>query len=232
MKSNLPLRTLVFLLGFFTILGSCSRKSYTAANFEEKTMDHKKVAIIPAEMIFTGNIPKNLTKEDIEKVEEEESRQFQYALYNSILRHANTRRYITTINFQDVNTTLQRLEDSAIGIRESWKMDDKKLASTLGVDAVIKMRIRKQRYMSDYASYGIDAARRIIGSTGIGSKIPLPYNASKTNDIYASCDLVSDNVALWNDNYKGAADWNSPSNVIIENITDNFGQHFPYKRRR
>jgi hypothetical protein len=94
------------------------------------------------------------------------------------------------------------------------------------------MRIQKQRYMSDMASYGIDAARRIISTTGIGSKIPVPYNASKTNDIYASCNLVSENRTLWNDHYKRAADWDSPSNVIIEGITDNFGKNFPYKRRR
>lgn len=231
MKKNL-LPITVFLLVIFTISESCSRKNYTASNFEEMTLDHKLVAIVPAEMIFTGKLPKNLTEEDIEKMEEQESRDFQYALYNSILEHANTRKYYTTVNFQDVNTTLKRLEEKAVPIRDSWKMDDKELATLLGVDAVIKMRIQKQRYMSDMASYGIDAARRIISTTGIGSKIPVPYNASKTNDIYASCNLVSENRTLWNDHYKRAADWDSPSNVIIEGITDNFGKNFPYKRRR
>jgi hypothetical protein len=231
MKKNL-LPFTVFLLVLFTISESCSRKNYTASNFEEMTLDHKLVAIVPAEMIFTGKLPKNLTEEDIEKMEEQESRDFQYALYNSILEHANTRKYYTTVNFQDVNTTLKRLEEKAVPIRNSWKMDDKELATLLGVDAVIKMRIQKQRYMSDMASYGIDAARRIISTTGIGSKIPVPYNASKTNDIYASCNLVSENRTLWNDHYKRAADWDSPSNVIIEGITDNFGKNFPYKRRR
>lgn len=231
MKKNLPPIT-VILLVLFTISESCSRKNYTASNFEEMTLDHKLVAVVPAEMIFTGKLPKNLTEEDIEKMEEQESRDFQYALYNSILEHANTRKYYTTVNFQDVSTTLKRLEEKAVHIRDSWKMDDKELAALLDVDAVIKMRIQKQRYMSDMASYGIDAARRIITTTGIGSKIPVPYNASKTNDIYASCNLVSENMTLWNDHYKRAADWDSPSNVIIEGITDNFGKNFPYKRRR
>ena len=214
------------------MIGACARKNYTASNFEEKTVDHQTVAIVPAEMIFTGNQPKNVTEEDIIKMEEQESREFQYALYNSILRHANTRKYITTVNFQDVSTTLQKLEQGQIAIRDSWKMDDKALAKALGVDAVIKMRIQKQRYMSDVASYGIDAARRIISGTGIGSKIPVPYNAAKTNDIYASCNLVSNNQTLWNDHYKRAADWNTPSKELIEGITDNFGRNFPYKKRR
>lgn len=232
MKKNLPVFLIVILLGFFTILAACAHKNYTAANFEEKTVDHKTVAIVPAEMIFTGNKPKNLSEEDIAQLEEKESRDFQYALYNSILRHANTRKYITTVNFQDVSTTLKKMEDNKVDIRESWKMDDKELAKTLGVDAVIKMRIQKQRYMSDMASYGVDAARRVIQSTGIGSKIPIPHNASKTNDIYASCNLVSDNQTLWNDHYKRAADWDTPANQIIEGITDNFGRNFPYKKKR
>ena len=232
MKKNLPISLIVILLAVFTMIGACARKNYTASNFEEKTVDHQTVAIVPAEMIFTGNQPKNVTEEDIVKMEEQESREFQYALYNSILRHANTRKYITTVNFQDVSTTLQKLEQGQIAIRDSWKMDDKALAKALGVDAVIKMRIQKQRYMSDVASYGIDAARRIISGTGIGSKIPVPYNAAKTNDIYASCNLVSNNQTLWNDHYKRAADWNTPSKELIEGITDNFGRNFPYKKRR
>ncbi len=232
MTKNLPLPLAVILLAAFTMLPSCARKNYVASNFEEKTVDHQTVAIVPAEMVFTGTRPKNLSEEDIARIEEQESRDFQYALYNSILRHANTRKYITTVNFQDVGTTLKKLEDSNIPIRESWKMDDRELARALNVDAIIRMNIRKQRYMSDVASYGIDAAQRVIRSTGFGSRIPLPYNASKTNDIYASCNLVSDNQTLWNDHYKRASDWNSPANEIIEGITDNFGRHFPYKERR
>lgn len=229
MKKNLPF----FIFGLAILISvSCGHKYYTASNFEEKTFEHKVVAILPAEMIFTGNQPKNLTEEDIAKFEEEESIAFQFSLYNSILRNANTRKYVTTVNFQDISTTQKLLEENKINIRDSWKMNDRDLAKTLGVDAVIRMRIQKQRYMSDVASYGVHVARRIIQSTSIGSKVPVPYNADKTNDIYASCNLISNSQALWNDNYKAAADWNSPSNEIIEGITDNFGKHFPYKKKR
>ena len=111
-------------------------------------------------------------------------------------------------------------------------MNPKELAKILNVDAVVKMQITKQRYMSDYASYGVGMAERILWNTGVGGRIPLPNNAAKTNDIYVSCNLLSDNVTLWNDYYKRSSDWNTPANIIIENITDRFGEHFPYKRRR
>jgi len=229
MKKNLPL--LAFGLVFFFIT-SCGHKYYTASNFEEQTVEHKLVAVLPAEMIFTGNKPKNLTEEDIASIEVQESTAFQVSLYNSILRHANTKKYVTTINFQDVNATQKLLEENNIAVRESWKLNDRELAKLLGVDAVIRMRIQKQRYMSDVASYGISVGRQIIYNTGIGNKIPVPYVSNRTNDIITSCNLVSNGHALWNDNYTKASDWNTPSRDVIENITDNFGKHFPYKRKR
>src|SRR5678816_4039106 len=107
MKKNLlPGFTAIFILFLF----SCSNKYYTASNFKEKTKKHKVVAILPAEVTLSGKLPKNLKPEDIAKAEERESIDFQYALMNSILNHANTKKYITTVNFQDINTTQKILE--------------------------------------------------------------------------------------------------------------------------
>lgn len=223
-------RNLLFAIAFLLLL-SCSHKYYTSF-FDQQTARHKVVAVLPAEMIFTGKQPDKLTPEDIAKIEEAESKNFQYALYNSILRYAETRKYFTRINLQDLTTTQKILDEHNISCRDAWTKDDKELAALLGVDAIVRMRIQKQRYMSDAASYGISVGKQIIYNTGIGSRFPLPYVPNKTNDIYASCNIVSNNQTLWNDNYKGASDWDTPSNIVIENITDNFGRHFPYKQRK
>src|SRR4030095_10045959 len=90
---------------FFSATISCSHKYYQAADFEERTIDHKLAAIMPAEIVLTGKQPKDLSTEEIAAIEEEESLSFQMALYNSILRHANTNKYITSINFQDIYET-------------------------------------------------------------------------------------------------------------------------------
>ncbi len=229
MKKNLLSGfTAIFILFLF----SCSNKYYTASNFEEKTENHKVVAILPAEVTFTGKQPKNLSPDAIAKAEERESIDFQYALMNSILNHANTKKYITTVNFQDVNTTLKILEKNSISIRDSWNKDDNELAKLLGVNSVIRMNIRKQRYMSDEASYGVGVAKQVIYKTGIGSKVPVPSSVGKTYDIYATCNLLSDNQTLWNDNYKRSTDYDTAPNVIVEWITDDFGENFPYKEKR
>ena len=229
MKKNLlPGFTAIFILFLF----SCSNKYYTASNFEEKTEKHKVVAILPAEVTLSGKLPKNLKPEDIAKAEERESIDFQYALMNSILNHANTKKYITTVNFQDINTTQKILEQNNISVRDSWKKNDEELAKLLGVDAVIRMNIRKQRYMSDEASYGVGMAKQVIYRTGLGSKVPVPSSVGKTYDIYATCNLLSENQTLWNDNYKRSTDYDTAPNVIVEWITDDFGENFPYKEKR
>jgi hypothetical protein len=63
-------------------------------------------------------------------------------------------------------------------------------------------------------------------------KFPVPYVSNKTNDIYASCNVVSNNQTLWNENYQGGTNYNSPSEAVIDDITDNFGKHFPYRKRK
>ena len=226
MKKALPLA----LFPAFIIF-ACSHKNYVSY-FDQQTAHHKIVAVLPAEMIFTGKQPENLTPEDIKRIEETESKNFQYALYNSIMRYANSNKYYTRINLQDLVVTQKLLNDHGLSYKDIWTKDDKELTSLLGVDAVVRMHIREQRYMSDAASYGISVGKQIVYNTGIGSKIPIPYIPNKTNDIYASCDIVSNNMTLWNDNYKGSSNCSTPANVVIENIADNFGRHFPYKQRR
>src|SRR4051812_43234721 len=99
-------------LTFFsvTIISACSHKNYVSY-FDQQTAHHKIVAVLPAEMTFTGKQPENLTPDDIKKIQETESKNFQYALYNSILRHANSNKYYTRINLQDLVVTQKLLNE-------------------------------------------------------------------------------------------------------------------------
>lgn len=231
MKKNVPSSTLIIAAFVCTII-SCSRKNYASTYFDQQTASHKIIAVLPAEIILSGNQPKNITPEQIDSIEVAESKAFQVSLQNSILRHANTRKYYMRVNVQDISTTLTLLEKNNISLRDSWKTDANELAKILKVDAVVRMQITKQRFMSDYASYGVSVAEKILWNTGAANKLPIPSNAAKTNDIYVTCNLLSNDITLWNDYYKSSSNWNAPANVIIDNITDRFGEHFPYKTRR
>lgn len=229
MKKNLPYLRIAFLAVVF--FSSCSQKQYAVSYFDQQTAHHKLIAVLPAEMIFTGIQPKDINPEDIAKIEENESRIFQNYLFSSILRNANTNRYYTAVGVQDISTTLKLLEDNNISIRDSWREDDRKLEKVLGVDAIVRMRIQKKRYMSDLASLGVSYGQQVLYQIGNVGKY-IPYVPNKTNDIYASCNVVSNNQTLWNDDYRGSSNYNVSSERVIDNITDNFGRHFPYRKRR
>ena len=74
MKKNLPYLGVVFAALIFTT--SCSHKNYTTSYFDQQTANHRIIAVLPAEMIYTGIPPKNVSPDDIAKIEETESRMF------------------------------------------------------------------------------------------------------------------------------------------------------------
>lgn len=212
-----------------TMLASCSRNYYTVLPQGPRI---QMIAVLPAEMIYTGIQPKNVTPEAIANMEETESRIFQQSLFNGILRYANSRRYFMSAGVQDISTTNKLLQDNHVSIRESWTYNDEDLARMLGVDAVVRLRVQKKRYMSDLASMSIGVGRQVLGEIANNNNFFVPWVPNKTNDIYASCNLVCENRTLWNDSYRGAADFNRPSEYVINYITDQFGRHFPCKERR
>ncbi len=218
----------LFAIIIAVVFSSCHRY-YTASSFEEKTARHKSIAVIPAQIVMTGTKPKSLTQEDIKNLEESEAKLFQRSLYNNILLKANSGKYSMDVTVQPYENTISMLEAKGISIREAWKSDDESLCKALGVDAIVRMSVQKERYMSDLSSFGIDMGSRIL-NTVVKPTAPIP-TITKTNDIIASCALVSNGETLWNDNYKRAADWSSPANLIIENITKKFAKHFPYRRK-
>ncbi len=218
-------KNLLLLLAVFVFV-SCNRHTPSSAVYD-KTASHRVVAVLPAEMMYTGTLPKNVKQEDLDKMEEQESKIFQQYLHDNILLEGNTGRYALSVSVQNYTNTLSLLEDNNISFKDSWYKTDAELCNILKVDAVIRMKIQKKRYMSDAASMGIDYGRQIVGAV-LKRNV---YAPSKTNDIMASCSIISKGETVWNDNYRRAADWNTPADQVVNNITSNFAYHIPYRKR-
>src|SRR6476469_6307258 len=149
-------RTFTLLtIGIFVLTTSCHRY-YTSSSFEQKTAKHKTIAVLPPQIVMTGKKPRDLSEYDIAKIEETESKLFQRSLYNNILTRANTRKYVMDVSVQPYDNTIALLESNNVSIRDAWKKSDEELSKILGVDAIVRMSIQKERYMSDIASFGID----------------------------------------------------------------------------
>jgi len=236
MKTNISLikhctySLLVLIL--VTLLGC---KSYfLASDFETRTANHKTIAVLPFEMIFTGVKPEKLTDEELLMIGEAESKAFMISFYNEILRSTRSGRRPISVDVQHFDKTLSILKTNNINIRSSWNEDPEKLAQLLGVDAVVKARIEKHRLMADLASYGIDLGVHIIGILSDHSIwFWLPSDLTKSKEVKSSFSLIGkDGVTLWSIAYDVDADWRESSNVIIDDINRKSAKHFPYRVKK
>ncbi|MCY7421660.1 MAG: hypothetical protein LH478_07955 [Chitinophagaceae bacterium] len=226
MKRNATLFSLLMLF----IFSSCHHRYYTSRSFKEQTFQHKTIAILPPKMVLMGNMPPGYSVYEIEQLEIKESKLFQEALFNNILKSGNHGRHSLTIALQPFITTLSLLEKNEISIRNSWDKDDAELAAVLGVDAVVRTSIQKDRIMSDLASASIYAGDKIADA--ILKKPPLTTPAYiNTSNIRATCSIVSKGETLWNDSYITGTNFSVSANEVIYNLTNNFAKNFPYKRR-
>jgi hypothetical protein len=225
----------ILLLIFMAVSSSCHRY-YTNANFDNLTATHKTVAVLPANVILTGAKPKSMTEADILKQEKAESLAFQQTLYNNILRHANSKKYESNIQLQPIEKTSELLKQQNILFSDISSTSDETLCKLLNVDAVVRLKVQKTRYISGLASLAADVLNDILfNKVGVfipGTTTPVPDVPSKTNDVVAACSVQSKGVVLWNDNYSQQTDWKRPANDIVENITNSFGKHFPYRKKK
>lgn len=219
----------VLIVLWLSVIG-CARPFYSV-NFEEKTADHKTIAVVPIEMIFTGQIPKDWTNSDVVRVEEAESQAFQISFHNEILRSTKSGKKPIRVDLQHYKKTLQLLENNSIGIRDSWKRTPEELARTLGVDAVVTARIQKTRFMSDLESYGIDVATELVNILSDYKLAPWIPVSSQSKEIKGDYAVINgaDGTTLWSITFTVPGDWRQPANQIIDNISRRAARNFPYR---
>jgi uncharacterized coiled-coil protein SlyX len=127
-----------YFIGFLTLFGCSTTKKYS--HFENNQSNIEKIAVLPFEVIFTGKIPKAISEQMLEEIELEESIAFQNSFSNILLKQNVENNF----SIQSAQKTLDILTSKNIRIKESWKMHPQQLAKILGVDAVIKSRIKRK----------------------------------------------------------------------------------------
>jgi len=212
---------------------ACSTVNYESPQFAERARHHQVIAVLPFEMVLSGDPPANLTARQIAQIEEMESVAFQEAYYYRLLHQASVhRKHPIRIDIQPVETTNRLLSGAGIGVRESWGMSAKALASVLRVDAVISTSVQKTRYLSDGESFGVNLGLEVVNEVTEGRLAPvLPWGLAKTHDIWANCELIDsiDGAVLWQTDFAQATDWQYPANQVIAGFTEELAKKFPYR---
>ncbi len=215
------------------MLSACTAVHYESPRLAERQPTRDTIAVLPFEMVFTGKAPAGVSPEQILDIEEAESLAFQHALYNRLLdRSSVARRRPILVHIQPVEATNRRLDEAGIGVREGWSMPTHELSAALGVDAVIRTRVIKRRYLSDLASYGAEVGLHVLHEATEGSADWLiPPGLTRTHDVHADSELVScsDGDLLWKVEVHRATDWRRPANDVIVGITKKLAKEFPYR---
>ncbi len=212
---------------------ACTAVDYQSPRFSEQTRGHQSVAVLPFEMVFAGKAPRGLSAHQIQRMEEQESVAFQTSLYLRLLNRIGKGH--VGIDVQQVEETNRLLAANHIDIRDSWEMPPQDLARLLGVDAVVRTRVEKTRYLSDGASFGIDLGVHVLAEIlddghDHDDHVPLPHGLIRTHDIFADGALLSarDGDLLWRVAVSRETDWTRPANDVIEGLTKKLAKKFPY----
>ena len=129
-------KLLLSIVVFAFVFTGCSKDYYLNSDFKKISANHQTLAILPVEMILTGQMPENMNDSDIEALEEAESKAFQKSLYNQIHWSPAKSKHLK-VKFQSVEKTNEILGEHEISIRRTWKMTPEELAKLLEVDAVV-----------------------------------------------------------------------------------------------
>lgn len=215
------------------LLGACTAIHYESPRLAGRPADGETIAVLPFEMVFAGKQPADLGPEEIRAIETVESLAFQQALYDRLLDHSSARRRRPIrVRIQPPETTNRLLDERGLALREVWQAPAERLAATLGVDAVLRTRVEKTRYMSGLASWGTEAGLSVLHEASEGRVGWLiPPGLTRTDDVYADSTLLSgeDGDPLWKVAVHRATDWRRPVNDVVVGITRKLARKFPYR---
>jgi len=147
------------------ILASCSSKVYKDKPFFSKPDPGTQIlAVLPAEVIFTGNLPKNWGPDRVSQMEIEQSGKIQESIYDDLLFRASSTevRNKWSVKLMDYRLINSKLQENGISMKDSWKVPTAELAKILGADMLIRTRIQNTRIMSEAAAAGINVGVSVL----------------------------------------------------------------------
>lgn len=192
-----------FLFVFFSSVLIGQTRLFVDPNFSSIGNSHELIAVVPFKTSISLR-PKemeNISNEQLEKMEKEESMNIQSSLYSWFLKRRQQGKM--WVDIQDINTTN--------GILSKNKIDNvndispKELASILGVDAVINGSFQTNKPLSDGAGLAIGVLFGYFGATnkatinmfihnGIDGKVLVNYNKAVSGSIGSSNDQLINTI--------------------------------------
>ena len=227
----------ILLFSFIALVAVSCQNRFVTNTYEARKFDHKRVAVIPLESIYTGNIPEGVTPEDIAKIEDAESIRFQELVHSRLIFKAGTRRSEIALDFVSPSIINSKLSAAGISTREAATMDPVKLAEVLEVDVIARGNVTMNRFISDLQSLKIEAvetiARQVLAAFKVPVFVPGSGTLGRTYRIDSNLELLdaTDGAVLWKTALVRNADWSYKPEDAVASLANQHAAAFPYRNR-
>jgi hypothetical protein len=196
--------------------GCATHQAYLNPQFGATTSAHRTVAILPFHVtISRERLPKNLSAEDVARMEREEAFAVQTQLHTQLLRRADQ----YTVQFQDPSRTNVMLERAGVTYDSLGARTKDELAKLLGVDAVISGNVRRRKPMATGTAIALGV---LFGGAFMGN----------TNEVGVDLQLHNgqDGALLWNFSHKFGGSIGSSPERLAEAMMGSIARRLPYRK--
>lgn len=172
-------RLVLFTIGiFFSSLLVAQTNLYENPDFDRIAKDHKIIGVIPfkASVTLRPKQMKDMTTEQLEKMEVAEGESIQMALHSWFLKRK--KRGTLKIDVQSPATTNAKLLKAGITIENYATYTPEELAAVLEVDAIIMGTFETNKPMSEGASAALGIIFGVWGTTSQATLNLNIYNAT------------------------------------------------------
>ncbi len=194
---------------------SCGPIIFKSANLNTAIAQHKKVAVLPAEI--TWDLDKIDSKNlSLEKIGESERRSgLEVQKYMSDWLTKNKANF--SVAFQDISTTNQTLYEAGLKYADIKSTPKQQLAKLLNVDGLLYIKLISTKPLSDIESV-------FIGLSG-GT-----FGQKPDSRIYTNIYDGLTGSQLWRYDYTPSNTFGMKLERIVKNSMGNIAKKFPYKK--
>ncbi|NER14179.1 hypothetical protein GWK08_12060 [Leptobacterium flavescens] len=207
---------LVFLFLSISLFTYGQKTIYEHNNFKEFSKDHKILAIVPFLATLELDEEQELSKEQLDELEDQEGEAVQNALENYFLKRKEKKKF--SVEFQDIKNTNAILAQNGISIDNIDIYTTQELCKILNVDGLISGNLTLSALISKSVPK-VDFLSIIMGKSDFG-RIAIKISDGKTGKLLWKYEKVINRKSGKN------------TNAIIEGMMKNAARKFPYDREK
>jgi hypothetical protein len=208
---------LTFLMIFLLHSAKAQTRLFVDPEFGKIGYDHKVIAVVPFRVTISLR-PKqmqSLQQGQLEKMQEDESRSIQMALYAWFLKRRQQGKM--WVDVQDASTTIAILSKNGITYSNIHEHTPEEIAKILNVDAIVRGTFDTDKPMSDGASVALGLLVGFWGATNQATMNLFIHNAE-------------DGKVLVNYNKGVAGSVGSTSDQLINTVMRKASRRIPYTK--